>query len=67
MNEEPEKLNAQKFINEYVEEFALSYTAKNKLERFIALFTIKTKNEVNNFNNNISTNLCQLCRNSQRN
>ena len=67
MNEEPEKLNAQKFINEFVEKYNQSYSAKKDLEEFIALFTIKTKNEVNNFNNNISTNLCQLCRNSQRN
>jgi hypothetical protein len=57
----------QQLINEMSEKYNLSHTIKQEIEILVALAKIKGQNEQSNFNNNSSTNLCQLCRQSQRN
>ena len=57
----------QKLINEIAEKYNLSYTVKSEIEILVATAILKGKQDENNFNSNISNNICQLCRNSQRN
>lgn len=57
----------QNLINEIVIKYNLSYTFKSEIETLVAWAILKGKTDERNFNNNISNNICQLCRNSQRN
>lgn len=57
----------QQLINEIAEKYNLSHSIKQEIETLVAIAKIKGQNEQRYFNSNVSTNLCQLCRNSQRN